>query len=327
MTSVVSPDRAHAPPPGVLRAVAGRRVNRPVAPTWGWAVVEIRSDGTWGRPQVVPADGPEDAAATAAAHRSSGRRRLRSCRPRSRPTSVRSTCRNGCLPQAVTALTRGTGARASSACAPRLPRHAWPTWRPSRATSVAPAATPAGPGNPRPTTLSPGAAHAQLARAWIALERADFARDTPAPRCRSPAPLDPDHEPWLATSRLLVEARLLVATGQPDAATRLLAGAAELASVSRTSGWLADLVTIARAEALVGVRRTAAGAGPGHAPAGARGRRGQRRGGSRSAGHRRRQGRRRRSWPRRCRAGQRAACLADPGLAARVAARRGPRQA
>ena len=63
--------------------------------------------------------------------------------------------------------------------------------------------------------------------------------------------LQPESDPWLTASRLLVEARLLVAAGQPDAATRLLAGASELASVARTSGWLSDLVTIARAEALL----------------------------------------------------------------------------
>src|SRR4051812_41868373 len=33
------------------------------APTWGWAVVEIRHDGTWGAPRVVPAEGPADATA------------------------------------------------------------------------------------------------------------------------------------------------------------------------------------------------------------------------------------------------------------------------
>ena len=31
------------------------------SPTWGWALVEIRADGTWGEPQVVPAPGTPEA--------------------------------------------------------------------------------------------------------------------------------------------------------------------------------------------------------------------------------------------------------------------------
>jgi LuxR family maltose regulon positive regulatory protein len=50
---------------------------------------------------------------------------------------------------------------------------------------------------------------------------------------------------------LLVEARLLIASGEPDAATRLIVGAAEVGSVTGGSGWLADILTIARAEALL----------------------------------------------------------------------------
>ncbi|MCA1480761.1 hypothetical protein, partial [Bradyrhizobium sp. NBAIM08] len=61
----------------------------------------------------------------------------------------------------------------------------------------------------------------------------------------------PHPEAWLATSVLLVEARLLIASGEPDAATRLIVGAAEVGSVTGGSGWLADILTIAKAEALL----------------------------------------------------------------------------
>ena len=44
--------------------VAGAAVPRPRVtghdqdpPTWGWALVEIRTDGTWGEPRVIPAPG------------------------------------------------------------------------------------------------------------------------------------------------------------------------------------------------------------------------------------------------------------------------------
>jgi hypothetical protein len=52
----------HTHPPA---CVVGSTMPRPRAtghddadpPTWGWALVEIRTDGTWGEPRVIPAPG------------------------------------------------------------------------------------------------------------------------------------------------------------------------------------------------------------------------------------------------------------------------------
>ncbi len=95
---------------------------------------------------------------------------------------------------------------------------------------------------------APGRAHALLAQAWIALERADFhgARrhlDTLDDVVRG-------HDAWLATSHVLLDAKLSIAVGAPEAATRLLA-AREGAAPAAGSDWLSELVTVVRAEALI----------------------------------------------------------------------------
>ena len=86
-------------------------------------------------------------------------------------------------------------------------------------------------------------------------------RDASTPRDSVAYSSGSDQEPWLATSLLLVEARLLIATGQPDAATRLLAGASEVGSPSRRL-WLAVGPRDDRqGRGAAGVRGTATGAG------------------------------------------------------------------
>src|SRR5919107_265346 len=51
--------QTHPPPcvaaPGVPRPRATDPEEGPS--TWGWALVEIRADGTWGEPRVIPAPG------------------------------------------------------------------------------------------------------------------------------------------------------------------------------------------------------------------------------------------------------------------------------
>ena len=177
-----------------------------------------------------------------------------------------------------------------------------------------------------PAPDSEGAVHALVATAWIHLEHGelDEARrllDDVADRC------DPDLEPWLATNRLLVEARLLVALRLPDAATRLLAEALELATPLSTSGWIADLLTTERADSLLAAgephralaaltplpQRTVVEA----AVVAADG----------APGHRRRPGRARRARPGRLRPGPLPARPAGPRAAARGPAGQGPRQA
>ena len=91
--------------------------------------------------------------------------------------------------------------------------------------------------------------HALLASAWVHLERG---HDTEARELieRLPHNLPGTREPWLATARLLAEARLLTVEGRPDSALRLLAGW-ETASSTGDAGWLDELVAIASAEALI----------------------------------------------------------------------------
>ena len=179
---------------------------------------------------------------------------------------------------------------------------------------------------PVPGVASPGAAHAQLARAWIALERADFAdarrRLELVAFCSGP-----HQEAWLATSVLLVEARLLIASGEPDAATRLIVGAAEVGSVTGGSGWLADILTIAKAEALLASGESQRALATLTPVPHARRRRCGRRGGRRPARHRRHPGRPGRpahggGGPR-----PRATGSPDPGVAARVPPRGRPGEA
>ena len=77
---------------------------------------------------------------------------------------------------------------------------------------------------PVPGVASPGAAHAQLARAWIALERADFADARRRLELVAFCSGRTRRRGW-PRAVLLVEARLLIAAGEPDAATRLIVGA------------------------------------------------------------------------------------------------------
>ena len=78
-------------------------------------------------------------------------------------------------------------------------------------------------------TAGAGFDHAQMARSWIALERADFAEARRRIQVVARS-IVVDHDPWLAASSLLVEARVLMATGEPEASRRLLAGACEFGS-------------------------------------------------------------------------------------------------
>lgn len=218
----------------------------PEVPTWGWAVVEIRRDGSWGTPRVLPATGPVEAVATAATHPAPGAAQLlRELPPMLQAHLGSLHVGNGDLHQAVIAFTRGAGARSAPSarddCMGRL-AHAealhGELQRASRHVDML--------SRSRPST---GLEHALLAKAWVALQHAEFA-ETQRWLDDFAASSGPHQEAWLETSELLVEAQLLIATGQPDAATRLLAGISE-GVLAPQPGWLADLVTITRAEALL----------------------------------------------------------------------------
>ena len=100
-------------------------------------------------------------------------------------------------------------------------------------------------------SVQAGAMHACAAMAWVHVQRGELEQ------AREYIDLDSTEfgghqEPWLATSRLLAETRLLTDAGQPEAASRLLARATSTRDLARQSSpWLSDLLTIASVEAMV----------------------------------------------------------------------------
>ncbi len=232
----------HPSAPRHSRREPGRRSAR------DWAVVEIYGDGTFGPPRLVTADGPI-AAATTVQGAEPGDAGVPGLAPALEAHLGRLHASGGRLREAVRALTHGARAGAPSAaresCLGQL------ALIEAFQGSLRRAATHAGlvlDQDPAPD--SEGAVHALVATAWIHLEHGELDEtrrllDDVADRC------DPDLEPWLATNRLLVEARLLVALRLPDAATRLLAEALELETPLSTSGWIADLLTTERADSLL----------------------------------------------------------------------------
>ena len=247
-----APSRQTHPP----ACVAAPNVPRPRAtgheqapPTWGWALVEIRADGSWGEPRVIPAPGAVE-------------QPLADVRPTDQAM----------VPSSITELsellkTHLAAAQVEDAgrgeVAAMLSRGADAATPETRSRFLGPLAhvealqgdlrraerhveqAQSGPVDPHGAS---GRAHALLAQAWIALERADF----PGAR-RHLDTLDDvvrGHDAWLATSHALLDAKLSIAVGEPEAATRLLA-ARERAVPAAGSNWLSELVTVVRAEALI----------------------------------------------------------------------------
>jgi LuxR family maltose regulon positive regulatory protein len=208
--------------------------------------VEIRSDGTWAEPRVVPAPGAvepplADVRTTVPSSLAELSELLR----------AHLTARHGddsgprdvsrVLSQGADAATSETRSRflgplahveAMQGDLRRAERHA------EQVRS----------GPPDPGRGS-GHAHAILAQGWVALERADFL----VARCRLDALDDVGRgrDPWLATSHALLEAKLSIAVGAPEAATRLLAVRGMADPAGGSTDWLSDLVTVVRAEALI----------------------------------------------------------------------------
>jgi LuxR family maltose regulon positive regulatory protein len=219
------------------------------APTWGWAVVEIRRDGTWGSPRVVPATGLVEAASAAFATSAEGARLLPALSSDLHAEVGSVQAWEGDLHLAAAAFTRGVRADASSPgrldCLGRLAHVVAMQGDLRRASGLA-AMVP----SPGTRSAGPGSDHAQMARAWIALERTDFSETR-----RLLGLLNGleglEHDRWLAASVLLVQAQLLIATGEPDTARRLLAGACEARVHAEWSEWFTELLTIARSEALL----------------------------------------------------------------------------
>ena len=232
----------HPSPPRRERRGPGRR------PARDWAVVEIYGDGTFGPPRLVTADGPVDATTTVQGAEP-GDAGVPGLAPALQAHLGRLHAAGGRLHEAVRALTHGARAGAPSAaresCLGQLA-----LIEAFQGSLRVPQPTPPSCWTRIPAPDSEGAVHALVATAWIHLEHGELGEarrllDEVADRC------DPDLEPWLATNRLLVEARLLVALRLPDAATRLLAEALELETPLSTSGWIADLLTTERADTLL----------------------------------------------------------------------------
>jgi LuxR family maltose regulon positive regulatory protein len=99
-------------------------------------------------------------------------------------------------------------------------------------------------------TSRPGVTHALLAHAWVHLERDELG---PAQDLLDRAGVvpSPDREPWLVISSLLAQARLLTATGEPEASLRLLAEATGAAWATGNTEWFRDLLAVDSAEFLI----------------------------------------------------------------------------
>lgn len=219
------------------------RVHEQSPPPWGWALVEIRSDGTWGEPRVIPAPGTPHADGPPTAQ-SSLTELSELLKTHLEATRLEDADRG----EVATVLSRG----ADAAPAETRSRFVGPLAHVEalqgdlRRADRHAEQVRTGPPDPHGGS---GHAHALLAEAWVALERADF----PGARLRLDALEDVvrGRDLWLATSHVLLEAKLAIARGTPEAAIRLLAAREPAVPAARSAGWLAELLTVVRAEALI----------------------------------------------------------------------------
>lgn len=233
-SSAVSTD-VESPPPDSLRSRAMRE----------WAVVEIRGDGSLGHAEVVSAADPPHP------ERLSWADPVRTGDP-ALPADL--STRLGLLQAAsghlheahrtlATALKQTTESPHLENCLGPLALIEAFQGRLVRASAHADDVLDAGGAGPL------GAAHAHLAKAWVHLERADFDECGTCLELVENTPVQ-EPGPWLETARVLAEAKLLMATSQPDAAVGLLAGVVDTAQ--RTpSGWITGVMDAMRAEALL----------------------------------------------------------------------------
>jgi LuxR family maltose regulon positive regulatory protein len=95
-----------------------------------------------------------------------------------------------------------------------------------------------------------GSTHAQLAHAWVHLERDELDEAQDRLDLAGVVP-GGSWEPWLVISSLLAQARLLTASGEPEASLRLLAEATGAAWEAGSAGWFRDLLAVDSAEFLI----------------------------------------------------------------------------
>ena len=215
------------------------------SPTWGWALVEIRSDGTCGEPQVIPAPGAEQPSPVDAPAVPSSLVELSDLLKGHLGASMIGAADRG---DVVSLLLQG----ASAASAETRSRFLGPLAHVEalqgdlrRAERHAEQVL----SGPHGSESSAGRVHALLARAWVALERAEF--DVARRHLDTLDDVEHGHDTWLLKSCLLLDAKLSIATGAPEAATRLLASRAAAAPIVGPTDWLSELLTVARAEALI----------------------------------------------------------------------------
>lgn len=213
--------------------------------TWGWALVELRSDGTWGEPRVIPAPGAVEPVADAGTAVASSITELSELLKTHLAATRAEDAGRG---EVAAVLTRG----ADAATAETRSRFLGPLAHVEalqgdlcRAERHV-AQVRSGPPDPHGGSAQ---AHALLAQAWIDLERADYAGARGHLDSLDEVVHGPDA--WLATSHALLDAKLSIALGTPEAATRALATRAGSAPASRSDDWLSELVTVVRAEALI----------------------------------------------------------------------------
>lgn len=235
-----------AAPPGVSDAERPAPKDRMRSSLRGWAVVEILDDGSLGHAEVVSsADPPRPDEMSRTASRDAQICEL----PAELETSLGLLqAAGGHLHQAhrtlVKALRPTSGSPQLASCLGPLALIEAFQGRLGRAAMRAADALEVS------AAGSVGAVHAHLAKAWIHLERTEF---DDCGRCLDLVESTPLHDggPWLETARVLAEAKLLMATSQPDAAVGLLAGGVDTAEIAPASGWISGIMDAVRAEALL----------------------------------------------------------------------------
>lgn len=210
-----------------------------------WAVVEIQPDGSLGRAEVVTATQPQEAVRIATAQ----------------STRLRAVTGSAALDARLGLLQAATGHPAEAAATFARGAQA-PTATPERQACLGHLAlVEAYQGDLRRGEIhagqalasrgesdDPGVSPARMALDWIQLERAEDLRSAPIIDQHPVA--DPAPDPWLATVRLLLEARRLLQTRRPDAAVRLLAGATDGPGGAR-AGWSVAAMRVAQADAML----------------------------------------------------------------------------
>lgn len=235
-----------APRPQTRRTTdAGSVLTRRPTPG-GWAVVEIRPDGSWGTPVVVPAATPEQAVTTARTLLEE--QRLRELSPLVHAQVGTEQVAEGNLPRAEASFVRGADRRtpwpARGECLGKLAHVLALEGNLRRAGALASLFPDSRSSSGR------GIDHARAARAWVALERGDCALAQQHVDVLAGAE-QLQEDPWLATSVLLARSQVLVRRGGADTASRLLAAAVTSHHEADWPDWTREVLTVGRAAALL----------------------------------------------------------------------------